>query len=93
MFECQICFKDYTTKWNLKRHIEEKHAGLESYKCTEVNCRGTFIRREYLYKHLTLIHKLPSYVSTWKSINANRKQTPGQHRHPLYEDVSDDDSI
>ncbi|CAG2221616.1 unnamed protein product [Mytilus edulis] len=48
--------KEYKYEKNLIRHIKEHHAGLESYDCTEDKCSSTFIRRGYLFHHLTTIH-------------------------------------
>ncbi|CAC5355213.1 unnamed protein product [Mytilus coruscus] len=56
MYTCLICYKEYKYKKNLIRHIKEHHAGLESCDCTENNCSSTFIRRGYLFNHLTTIH-------------------------------------
>lgn len=87
---CFICYKEYKYRRNLIRHIKEHHAGLEAYDCTEPNCNSTFIRRSYLFVHLTSIHNINEEIARAKSISAERKSRKGNQ---YYDEVSEDDSI
>ena len=90
MYTCLICYKEYKYERNLVRHIKEHHAGLESYDCTEENCNSTFIRRGYLFVHLTSIHGIEEELARTKSISTERRSNKSQK---YYDDVSDDDTI
>ena len=85
-----ICSKSYTLKRNLNRHIKEKHRGLEYWLCEMRGCRGSFIRREYLKRHLIFCHKLESVTAGRLALRAPRGD---DHPQGYYEDVSEDDSV
>ena len=90
MFDCNICSKSYTLKRNLNRHIKEKHRDLEYWLCEMRGCRGSFIRREYLKRHLIFCHKLDSVTAGRLALRAPRGD---DHPEGYYEDVSEDDSV
>ena len=90
MFDCDICNKSYTLKRNLTRHIKEKHRNLEYWLCEMRGCRGSFIRREYLKRHLIFCHKLDNVTAGRLALRAPRGD---DHPQGYYEDVSEDDSV
>ncbi|CAC5399319.1 unnamed protein product [Mytilus coruscus] len=91
MYTCLICYKEYKYEKNLIRHIKEHHDGLESYDCTEDNCSSTFIRRGYLFNHLTTIHGIEEELARCKSLSAERRSSSNNEQY--YDDVSKDDTI
>ena len=96
MYVCLLCYKEYKYEKNLKRHLKEKHSGLESYNCTETGCNGKFIRRDFLYNHICSIHHMEAHTARKKSINATRgdqHNAARSNQQQYYEDISDDDTI
>ncbi|CAG2197216.1 unnamed protein product [Mytilus edulis] len=93
MYTCLICYKEYKYEKNLIRHIKEHHAGLESYDCTEDKCSSTFIRRGYLFHHLTTIHGMEVQLARSKSLSAERRPSCINDHEQYYDDVSEDDTI
>lgn len=53
MFQCNLCARQFTTRFNLKRHGEEQHNG-KKYNCT--TCNFSFARKYRLNQHLKLRH-------------------------------------
>ncbi|XP_071439750.1 gastrula zinc finger protein XlCGF46.1-like [Hetaerina americana] len=54
-FKCGICWKSFSRRWILKRHLNLKkhllsHADERSYKCEF--CPKSFNRKDYLNNHL-----------------------------------------
>ncbi|XP_045158344.2 uncharacterized protein LOC123524309 [Mercenaria mercenaria] len=90
---CDTCNKSYKSMRSLKRHIKEKHSGIEYFACTEYNCSSRFIRRNYLSKHLILKHKFQSSKAKETAINVPRGDKEKQHSGAYYEDISEDESI
>ncbi|VDI30783.1 Hypothetical predicted protein [Mytilus galloprovincialis] len=93
MYTCLICYKEYKYEKNLIRHIKEHHAGLESYDCTEDKCSSTFIRRGYLFHHLTTIHGMEVQLARSKSLSAERRPSCINDHEQYYDEVSEDDTI
>lgn len=73
------------------RHVNEKHVdNYEYWNCPEFDCNVKFIRRDYIFRHLTAVHQIDEATARVKAINANR----GDHQVPsYYSDISDDDTI
>lgn len=93
MFGCNMCTREYKYKRNLTRHVKENHSKtLEHWNCTEDGCFSKFIRKEYLFRHLSSIHQLSKMDARRKAIEAKKGdiETP---ENQYYEDVSDDDTI
>ena len=89
--KCDQCGKEYVHKRNLKRHTDEHHSNKEHWNCAVSTCEATFIRREYLAKHLVLFHGYDKATSRECAINAIRGDRQFQTHY--YEDISEDDSI
>ncbi|XP_071138860.1 interaptin-like [Mytilus edulis] len=93
MYTCLICYKEYKYEKNLIRHIKEHHAGLESHDCTEDKCSSTFIRRGYLFHHLTTIPGMEVQLARSKSLSAERRPSCINDHQQYSDDVSEDDTI
>ena len=94
-FVCDTCGKDYRHKRNLKRHVTEthQHDGL-FYPCSEYLCRGRFVRRSYLVKHLQKFHGLSKLGANVKSKRVRKAEVPNcEHYYSDVTDVSDDESF
>ena len=89
-FLCDTCGRVYEYKCNLTRHITVSHGGLEHYNCVIYGCGSTFIRRDYLKRHLMLHHGNDATTVCECSLNACRAD---QQEDAYYENVSDDDSL
>ena len=89
-FKCYQCGKEYVHKRNLQRHTDEHYSNQEHWNCVVSTCESTFIRREYLAKHLVLFHGYDKTISRECAINAIRGDRQIQ---PNYEDICEDDSI
>ncbi|VDI12216.1 Hypothetical predicted protein [Mytilus galloprovincialis] len=93
MFGCNMCTREYKYKRNLTRHVKENHSKtLEHWNCTEDGCFSKFIRKEYLFRHLSSIHQLSKMDARRKAIEA-KKGDIETLENQYYEDVSDDDTI
>jgi len=58
---CEHCGQKYTTKRNLKRHVNQVHsAQVKFVRCPKTKCRKTFLRKEYLTSHLEGVHHMDS---------------------------------
>ena len=90
MFDCNICSKSYTLRRNLNRHINEKHRALKYWLCEMRGCRGSFICREYLKRHLIFCHNTYSVTAGRLALCASRGD---DHLQCFKEDVSEDDSV
>jgi len=51
-FQCNVCYRSYSTKWNLKQH-QRVHDESKAFKCTE--CSKVFSNKILLKSHM-LIH-------------------------------------
>jgi len=49
MNKCKICYKNYSTKYTLLRHVKNVHENLGSYKCAV--CKVQFNAKSYLNAH------------------------------------------
>ena len=90
-YSCDTCGKSYNHKRNLKRLIKDRHSQSEHWNCLVDECKGTFIRREYLSRHLVWKHSYSQPGAREAAINASRGDCPVQHGN--LKDVSEDDSI
>jgi uncharacterized Zn-finger protein len=52
---CSCCNKFFSVKEQLEIHKIKKHA-LLPFKCPKRNCNNTFLREEYLKKHILVKH-------------------------------------
>ena len=94
-FVCDTCGKDYRHKRNLKRHVTEthQHDGL-FYPCSEYLCRGRFVRRSYLVKHLQKSHGLSKLEAKVKSKRVRKAEVPScEHYYSDVTDASEDESF
>jgi len=58
---CEHCGQKYTTKRNLKRHVNQVHsAQVKFVRCPKTKCRKTFLRKEYMTSHLEGVHHMDS---------------------------------
>lgn len=65
---------------------------LEDWNCIEKSCTSRFIRRDYLFNHLTgRKHKYSKEDARRKAIAARRGDI--HHHSQFYEDISEDDSV
>ncbi len=93
IYMCDHCEREYKYKRNLKRHIEEIHFNESYWECTQAGCGSTFIRRSYLWQHLSTKHKFSKCDARDITLHArpvNKKTSTTSSR---YEDVSSDDDI
>ena len=58
MLKCNICENTFTSKNNLKRHMEEvhKHVTNKIHTCPEIDCQYMTDHGAQLMKHITLFH-------------------------------------
>jgi hypothetical protein len=60
-FECEICKKSFTFKYNLNKHIKTFHPQSlpksGNFKCNI--CQKDYATRQYLKKHMEKIHPEP----------------------------------
>ena len=54
-FKCELCEKSFTTKGNLKTHVEKVHEGKKPIKCGF--CEETFEQKVTLNKHIVSVHE------------------------------------
>jgi ribosomal protein L31 len=54
MITCNICQKQFTDRFDLKRHITHIHEGI-SYRCTD--CSRSYTSKSSLQQHLEVYHK------------------------------------
>ena len=52
---CSICAKSFSTKYNLKNHIEAIHEGKKPHKCPI--CDKSTAEKGSLKKHIELVHE------------------------------------
>lgn len=71
-YTCDTCNKTYKHKRNLNRHISEKHTDLEHWNCNFNSCKGRFIRRSYLFTHLSKIHGYSKAEARERALGATR---------------------
>ena len=71
-YKCDQCGKEYVHKRNLKRPTDEHHCNQEYWNCVVSTCESTFIKREYLAKHLVLFHGYDKTTSRECAINIIR---------------------
>ena len=57
---CHQCYRTYTLKSNLRRHINSAHMD-KNYKCDR--CNKIFKRKEYLNRHMTKNHSVSRIFS------------------------------
>ena len=50
-YKCDVCFKEFTQKRDLNRHIK-LHSGVEDYKCSV--CLKEFPRKTYMKVHVVV---------------------------------------
>lgn len=73
--------------------MKEKHSvSYEYWNCTEQECNTRFIRRDYLYRHLMLVHRIVKSEARVKALKAVRGDKPRSNNNYYY-DISDDESI
>lgn len=89
-YKCDLCDKTYSYKRNLKRHVREKHRDIEHWNCVEGECIAKFIRREYLSKHLRVIHGYEKMKAHEAACLAPRGDVESEH---YYDDESADDTV
>ena len=53
-FKCFQCASDYSTPWELNRHVESVHYE-EYYSCSE--CSESFSRKDHLTRHENFVHR------------------------------------
>ena len=54
-YDCEVCQKRYTSKNNLKYHMEVAHENADLYKCEF--CEKNFITKEGFRHHLKICNK------------------------------------
>ena len=87
-FVCDTCGKDYAHKRNLKRHVTETHQRDNLfYPCSEYLCRGRFVRRSYLVKHLRNYNGMSKLGAKLKSKRVRKAEVPSYEHY--YSDVTD----
>ena len=63
-FKCDLCDKDFTRNFHLKRHKQVNHEGLKSamspVKCDQ--CEHTFANKHSLKKHVNKVHEVKQYI-------------------------------
>lgn len=89
-YKCDLCDKTYSYKRNLKRHVREKHRDIEHWNCVKGECIAKFIRREYLSKHLRVIHGYEKMKAHEAACLAPRGDVESEH---YYDDESADDTV
>ena len=52
---CEICHKEFATRYYLKRHIETAHEGQKNYHCYK--CEKSFEYQRTFKKHVKRVHK------------------------------------
>ena len=53
MWQCELCDKEYTSKGNLKTHVQNKHKGDKS-QCQQCEFQGTYSSLRY---HIQILHR------------------------------------
>ena len=72
-FQCDICDKLFSSKSNLKKHIDTIHLKLKSHKCEE--CGKTFNQKGNLKYHVNSVHlKIKPYKceECWKTFGSEQ---------------------
>ncbi|CAH0559230.1 unnamed protein product [Brassicogethes aeneus] len=77
-YQCLICNKDFTTKWNLKLH-KWTHASRTSkpFKCDQ--CRGAFIRESDYISHMNSHKSIRPYTCNFCGAQFIRKYNCQRH--------------
>ena len=52
---CQVCYKIFTQKSDLNRHIKSVHQGEKPYPCAD--CGKDFSQKVHLIQHMRCVHK------------------------------------
>ena len=95
-FVCDTCYRGYSHRRNLTRHIQEKHGDISYYPCTEYLCRGRFMRRGFLVTHLRKCHNIDRDKAERLSRRVERVRKQDSYvlfqYHSDISDISDDES-
>ena len=95
-FVCDTCYRGYSHRRNLTRHIQEKHGDISYYPCTEYLCRGRFMRRGFLVTHLRKSHNIDRDKAERLSRRVERVRKQDSYvlfqYHSDISDLSDDES-
>ena len=95
-FVCDTCYRGYSHRRNLTRHIQEKHWDISYYPCTEYLCRGRFMRRGFLVTQLRKSHNIDRDKAERLSRRVERVRKQDSYvlfqYHSDISDISDDES-
>ena len=53
--QCPICYKQLSNKYNMRKHVSEKHIRNKCYVC--VYCDRKFIQSSHLRRHYRTLHQ------------------------------------
>ena len=58
---CSICQANFSTRGNLKSHIDAVHDGKKPHKCSECDC--SYSQKGTLNRHIKAVHEGKKYTS------------------------------